>query len=139
MRRTNLNGTPLRWLMALAVLAVLSSVATGFAKQHLAAADVYLPMRLANPGADCRMHTSCDPAGFAGACCEWGAGMVLATAGTEIAPSDSKNDRSPPFTINSKNLPETLAYANRRTFKPDKTYSASAGTETYLATARLRI
>ena len=85
------------------------------------------------------MHVPCEPAGFTGSCCEWGAGIVLVTAGTEITPSDSKKDQAPPFTVNSKRLSPALAYVYRADFKFAKTYSASAGTEIYLVTARLRI
>ena len=140
MRRTNLNEMTPRWLMVFAVLAMLASVMMGFAKHTMAADDAYLRMRLGNPGAGCQTQTPCDPAGFTDICCDWGAGNVLATASTEMTPSNPKKDRSPPsFPINSNDLSRILICADCSNFKLAKAYSPGAGTETYLATARLRI
>lgn len=139
MQRSNFNWTQHRWLMAFAVLALLSSAAVGFAKHARLNDSAYLLMQSADPGADCCMNMPCGPAGFTGPCCDWGTGIVV-TASAETTPSEVKKDRaSRLYPADSKGFSPAFVYADCETLKPDKAYSPDAGTATYLATARLRI
>ena len=61
----------------------------------------------------------------------------LPALATDAEPNHSRKTLPPPFAIDHKRLALALAHSYHADFKPEATYGP--GTETYLATARLRI
>lgn len=140
MRSYNIVQISHRWLIACAVVAMLAVAAATSAFDNLSADD---PCEQRCQGEiDCRGSSTLRHCGavWASTCCEWGPRFSLPVAEVKTAPNYRPQDRPlAPFALDVKSLWLALAYTNLTDFKPEKGYSAGAGTETYLVTARLRI
>ena len=133
MRRPNLNLTANRWLMVLAGVALLAATAASFA---LGLSGGCNHRCLSDSSINCD-RAVCDTSQPVGTCCDASAQILARAADIGAKPNSSQKTPPPPFATDQKRLALALAHSYHADFKPDATYGP--GTETYLATARLRI
>jgi len=137
MRRNGIDRISHRWLLAFALVGLFAMAEGSYALAALNADDACLHQCLGDP--DCGGLTFCDTALPASACCTWDARIPLPVAELKPAPNTRQQECPTPFALDSKSLSSLLALSYHTDFSPDKAHLVGAGTETYLATARLRI
>lgn len=137
MRWFSINRIPHRWLIACALLGLFAMAEGSYALITSNAGAVCLHQCLGDP--DCGRLSLCDTAVPVGACCELEARALLSAAEIKPVPSCHQKDRPSAAGIELQDLSKILAHSYHASVKSDQTYSAGAGTATYLATARLRI
>ena len=134
MRRPNLNSPANRWLMGVAGVALLAATAVSFA---LGLSGGCNHRCLSDSSINCDGPSGCDTARPVSACCDASVQILSPALATDAEPNHSRKTLPPPFAIDHKRLALALAHSYHADFKPEATYGS--GTETYLATARLRI
>lgn len=135
MRRNSLNQISRRGLIGFALLTLIAvgGGAFGFSVAPAEHACMHCP-----DNSDCRGLAACNTTAST-PCCEWGLQTLLPASEIKTPPKRRLQDQPTAFVRHDTLLSRDLANSYRAQFFLATTHSAGAGTETYLATARLRI